>query len=48
VESAQSLGIPFNDDYNATAQEGVAYPQFTIANGKRYSFLGYFLFFFKL
>jgi choline dehydrogenase len=35
VESAEGLGIPFNDDYNGATQEGVAYPQFTIANGKR-------------
>jgi len=35
VESAKGLGIPFNDDYNALTQEGVAYPQFTIAQGER-------------
>jgi choline dehydrogenase-like flavoprotein len=33
------MGIPFNDDYNAATQEGVAYPQYMIANGKRFDWL---------
>lgn len=37
IEGAQSLGIPRNPDYNGKIQEGVAYAQRTINNGKRVS-----------
>ncbi len=36
-EAADSLGIPFNPDYNGKAQFGAAYAQRTIANGRRQS-----------
>jgi choline dehydrogenase len=37
IEGAVSLGIPRNVDYNGVAQEGVAYAQRTIHNGRRVS-----------
>jgi choline dehydrogenase len=37
IEGAVSLGIPRNPDYNGVAQEGVAYAQRTIHNGRRVS-----------
>ena len=37
IEGAVSLGIPRNPDYNGTRQEGVAYAQRTIHNGRRIS-----------
>lgn len=37
IEGAVSLGIPRNPDYNAGSQEGVAYAQRTIYNGRRVS-----------
>ena len=37
IEGAVSLGIPRNADYNGVAQEGVAYSQRTIHNGRRVS-----------
>src|SRR5262249_18059614 len=37
IDGAVSLGIPRNPDYNGVAQEGVAYAQRTIANGRRVS-----------
>ncbi|KQZ01296.1 choline dehydrogenase [Pseudolabrys sp. Root1462] len=37
IEGAVSLGIPRNPDYNGTTQEGVAYAQRTIHNGRRIS-----------
>ena len=37
IEGAVSLGIPRNRDYNGAVQEGVAYAQRTIANGRRVS-----------
>ncbi len=37
IESAVSLGIPRNPDYNGAIQEGVAYAQRTIHNGRRIS-----------
>ena len=37
IEGAVSLGIPRNPDYNAAIQEGVAYAQRTINNGRRVS-----------
>ena len=37
IESAVSLGIPRNPDYNGAMQEGVAYAQRTIHNGRRIS-----------
>src|SRR5262249_45324469 len=37
IAGAVSLGIPRNPDYNAGEQEGVAYAQRTIANGRRVS-----------
>ena len=37
IEGAVSLGIPRNPDYNAAIQEGVAYAQRTIDNGRRVS-----------
>src|SRR3569833_960061 len=37
IEGAVSLGIPRNPDYNGTTQEGVAYAQRTIHNGRRVS-----------
>ena len=37
IEGAVSLGIPRNRDYNGAIQEGVAYAQRTIDNGRRVS-----------
>lgn len=37
IEGAVSLGIPRNHDYNGARQEGVAYAQRTIFNGRRMS-----------
>ena len=37
IAGAVSLGIPRNPDYNGTTQEGVAYAQRTIHNGRRVS-----------
>jgi choline dehydrogenase len=37
IAGAVSLGIPRNPDYNGTTQEGVAYAQRTIRNGRRVS-----------
>ena len=37
IEGAVSLGIPRNPDYNGSTQEGVAYAQRTIHNGRRIS-----------
>ncbi|HEY1244738.1 MAG TPA: GMC family oxidoreductase N-terminal domain-containing protein [Hyphomicrobiaceae bacterium] len=37
VAGAESLGIPRNPDYNGAVQEGVAYAQRTIGNGRRVS-----------
>ena len=37
IEGAVSLGIPRNPDYNGKIQEGVAYAQRTIHNGRRVS-----------
>lgn len=37
IAGAVSLGIPRNSDYNGTTQEGVAYAQRTIHNGRRVS-----------
>ena len=37
VAAAQAAGLPFNDDYNAGEQFGVAYTQWTIRDGRRVS-----------
>ena len=37
IAGAESLGIPRNPDYNGAIQEGVAYAQRTIGNGRRVS-----------
>lgn len=37
IAGAVSLGIPRNPDYNGAAQDGVAYYQRTIRNGRRHS-----------
>ena len=37
VEAARQLGLPRNPDYNSGDQEGVAYYQRTIRNGRRWS-----------
>jgi choline dehydrogenase len=37
LAGAESLGIPRNPDYNGAVQEGVAYAQRTISNGRRVS-----------
>ena len=37
IAGAESLGIPRNPDYNGAEQEGVAYYQRTIRNGRRHS-----------
>jgi choline dehydrogenase len=37
IKGAESLGIPRNPDYNGRIQEGVAYAQRTINNGRRVS-----------
>ncbi len=43
IAGAVSLGIPRNPDYNGTTQEGVAYAQRTIKNGRRVSAAGAYL-----
>lgn len=35
VEAAQSVGIPFNPDFNGAVQEGCGYFQATLRNGRR-------------
>lgn len=37
INGAESLGVPRNADYNGASQEGVAYYQRTIRNGRRHS-----------
>ncbi len=37
IAGAESLGVPRNADYNGAEQEGVAYYQRTIRNGRRHS-----------
>ncbi|MEZ5870435.1 MAG: choline dehydrogenase [Nitratireductor sp.] len=37
VEAAQTVGYPFNPDYNGATQEGVGYFQLTTRNGRRCS-----------
>lgn len=37
IEAAQSLGVPYNSDFNGAAQEGCGYFQATIKNGRRCS-----------
>jgi choline dehydrogenase len=37
VEAAQQIGLPFNRDYNASSQEGVAYTQVSQRRGWRHS-----------
>jgi choline dehydrogenase len=37
IEAVASLGVPRNPDYNGATQEGVAYYQRTIRNGRRHS-----------
>ena len=37
IASAQSLGIPANDDFNGERQEGTGYYQATVRNGRRAS-----------
>lgn len=37
IESAQSLGYPYNNDYNGPDQEGISRIQATISNGRRMS-----------
>jgi choline dehydrogenase len=37
IASAQSLGIPRNDDFNGEVQEGTGYYQATVRNGRRSS-----------
>lgn len=37
LEGAQRLGLPLNPDYNGARQEGVAYYQRTIRDGRRHS-----------
>ena len=37
VQASQQAGLPFNDDYNADEQEGVAYLQVTQKRGSRWS-----------
>ncbi len=36
-EAAGKLGFPTTDDYNGEKPEGIAFPDFTIGNGRRYS-----------
>ncbi len=43
IAGAVSLGIPHNPDYNGATQEGVAYAQRTIHNGRRVSAASAFL-----
>ena len=43
IAGAVSLGIPHNPDYNGAKQEGVAYAQRTIHNGRRVSAASAFL-----
>lgn len=37
IEAAMQTGIPFNEDYNGAAQDGVAYSQVTQKRGQRFS-----------
>ncbi|WP_025858316.1 GMC family oxidoreductase [Pseudomonas sp. CHM02] len=37
IESAKTIGIPFNKDFNGAQQYGVGYPQMTVENGVRQS-----------
>lgn len=37
IESAKTIGIPFNEDFNGALQYGVGYPQMTVENGVRQS-----------
>ena len=37
IQSAQTLGIPHNPDYNGQSQEGIAYAQRSVHRGKRVS-----------
>lgn len=37
IDGAESLGVPRNPDYNGVRQDGVAYYQRTIRNGRRHS-----------
>lgn len=37
IEAAQSIGIPFNPDFNGVVQEGCGYYQATMKNGRRCS-----------
>jgi choline dehydrogenase len=37
LEAAQSIGIPFNHDFNGASQEGCGYYQATLKNGRRCS-----------
>src|SRR5215471_12670786 len=43
IEGAVEAGIPRNADYNGKVQEGIAYAQRTILNGRRMSAAGAFL-----
>lgn len=43
IDGAEALGVPRNPDYNGARQEGVAYYQRTIRNGKRHSTASGFL-----
>ena len=43
VEAAQQAGIPYNEDFNASVQEGVGYFQQTASNGRRCSTAAGFL-----
>jgi choline dehydrogenase len=37
VRAAQEAGLPYNDDFNGKAQEGVGFYQTTTSNGRRWS-----------
>ena len=37
AEAAQECGIPLNDDYNGSTQDGVSFMQYSIENGIRHS-----------
>lgn len=37
IEGANSLGIPYNSDYNGRVQEGISYAQRSVHNGRRVS-----------
>lgn len=43
IDAGQSMGIPFNDDFNGQTQEGVGYFQLNIHQGKRMSAADAFL-----